>query len=185
MSNTVVYSFHSTTLCNFYSHIKCCSHPVISPLPRYPPHLTPLSLLRHFLPLLQDVSDRLCIHHPRLYIPGQQNLLFNKKTFVVGLFQGVFVSLVVFFSMYFVFQEGVDSSGKSADSLYFVGGAASGAIVFVVNLQVSAELVLENEMCVCQNEKRVPDKWQARQAIIARAMKRKEQNRKRPILSVE
>ena len=33
---------------------------------------------------------------------------------------------------------------------------------------------------VCQTEKRVPDEWQARQAKIASAMKRKVQNRKRP-----
>ena len=40
-------------------------------------------------------------------------------------------------------------------------------------------------VCVCQNEKRVPDEWQARQAKITSAMKRKVQNRKRPISSVE
>ena len=40
-------------------------------------------------------------------------------------------------------------------------------------------------VCVCPNEKRVPDEWQARQAKIASAMKRKVQDRKRPISSVE
>ena len=39
--------------------------------------------------------------------------------------------------------------------------------------------------CVCQNEQSVPDEWQARKAKIASAMKRKVQNRKRPISSVE
>ena len=41
-------------------------------------------------------------------------------------------------------------------------------------------------VCVCvKMKKRVPDEWQAPQAKIASAMKRKVQNRKRPISSVE
>ena len=36
-------------------------------------------------------------------------------------------------------------------------------------------------VCVCQNEKKVPDKWQARQVKIVSARKRKVQNWKRPI----
>ena len=41
-------------------------------------------------------------------------------------------------------------------------------------------------VCVCvKMKKRVPDEWQALQAKIANAMKRKVQKRKRPISSVE
>eukprot|EP00117_Sycon_ciliatum_P050276 scpid17443/ scgid35512/ Probable phospholipid-transporting ATPase ID; ATPase class I type 8B member 2 len=87
----------------------------------------------------QDVSEMLCLRYPRLYIPGQQNLLFNRTVFFRSLFRGIFVSTVVYFVTHLSFEEAVEADGKQADSLYVFGTAASGLLVMVVNVQVSLD----------------------------------------------
>ncbi|XP_065194821.1 phospholipid-transporting ATPase ID-like [Sycon ciliatum] len=87
----------------------------------------------------QDVDDKLCLKHPRLYIPGQQNLLFNRKTFVIGILKGIYVSIVIFFTIYAAFEEGIDSDGLDAASLFYIGACGSGILVIIVNLQIALD----------------------------------------------
>lgn len=73
-----------------------------------------------------------------MYVPGQQNILFNKKIFVISLFQGVCTSLALFFIPYLAFYIGaVDSNGITLDNLEFLGTIVAFTLVIAVNLQVN------------------------------------------------
>ena len=78
----------------------------------------------------------MCLRYPRLYIPGQQNLLFNTVTFFKSLLRGIYVSIVVYFVTHLGFSEVADQDGIAVDALYVFGSAASGILVLIVNFQV-------------------------------------------------
>lgn len=48
----------------------------------------------------QDVNDKNSILYPRLYTPGLQNLLFNKREFLRSSLMGFFASAVLFLIPY-------------------------------------------------------------------------------------
>ncbi len=48
----------------------------------------------------QDVNDRNSILYPRLYTPGLQNLLFNKREFLRSALMGFFASAILFLIPY-------------------------------------------------------------------------------------
>lgn len=48
----------------------------------------------------QDVNDKNSIVYPRLYTPGLQNLLFNKREFLRSALMGFFASAVLFLIPY-------------------------------------------------------------------------------------
>lgn len=45
----------------------------------------------------QDVDDKNSLQYPQLYTPGQKNLFFNKKQFLLSALHGFFASAVLFF----------------------------------------------------------------------------------------
>uniref|UniRef100_A0A672Z2Z7 Phospholipid-transporting ATPase n=1 Tax=Sphaeramia orbicularis TaxID=375764 RepID=A0A672Z2Z7_9TELE len=51
----------------------------------------------------QDVPDQRSLEYPKLYEPGQLNLLFNKREFFICITQGIYTSVVLFFVPYAVF----------------------------------------------------------------------------------
>ena len=52
----------------------------------------------------QDVNDKNSLMYPKLYAPGLQNLLFNKKEFCWSAIHGFFASCVLFLVPYGKFK---------------------------------------------------------------------------------
>uniref|UniRef100_A0A672Z234 Phospholipid-transporting ATPase n=1 Tax=Sphaeramia orbicularis TaxID=375764 RepID=A0A672Z234_9TELE len=62
----------------------------------------------------QDVPDQRSLEYPKLYEPGQLNLLFNKREFFICITQGIYTSVVLFFVPYAVL-----SNATQTVSFYF------------------------------------------------------------------
>ncbi|XP_022781845.1 phospholipid-transporting ATPase ID-like [Stylophora pistillata] len=91
-----------------------------------------------FLAVLdQDVSDNGCSKYPLLYIPGQTNLLFNKKIFFLSLLYGALTSLAIFFLSYGAFRDEIVKDGLETSSVYFFGTVVAAILVVVVNIEIS------------------------------------------------
>uniref|UniRef100_A0A672Z0E0 Phospholipid-transporting ATPase n=1 Tax=Sphaeramia orbicularis TaxID=375764 RepID=A0A672Z0E0_9TELE len=59
----------------------------------------------------QDVPDQRSLEYPKLYEPGQLNLLFNKREFFICITQGIYTSVVLFFVPYAVLSNATQSTG--------------------------------------------------------------------------
>lgn len=82
---------------------------------------------------LQDVPEHRSLEYPKLYEPGQLNLLFNKREFFICIAQGIFASTVMFFIPYGVFSDNT----HLADYQSFAVTVAT-SLVIVVSVQVRA-----------------------------------------------
>ncbi|KAF4792715.1 ATPase phospholipid transporting 8B1 [Turdus rufiventris] len=103
--------------------------------------ITLYNVLYSTLPILlvglfdQDVSDKLSLRFPRLYVLGQRDLLFNYKKFFISLLHGAVTSLIIFFIVYGAYLKSMGQDGEApADYQSFAVTAAS-SLVFVVNFQ--------------------------------------------------
>lgn len=71
-----------------------------------PMYISVYNLFYTSLPVLavgvfdQDVNDKNSLMYPKLYTPGHQNLLFNKKEFCWSALHGFFASCVIFLVPY-------------------------------------------------------------------------------------
>lgn len=95
----------------------------------------------------QDVDDATCLRYPKLYVPGQQNRLFNVKVFLLSLWNGVLVACALYFFMYGAFNAIVDGDGKDGASLNVFQTVLAGTLVIVVNLQVRQILSIVWSCC--------------------------------------
>lgn len=84
----------------------------------------------------QDVNDKLSLKFPKLYLPGQQRLLFNYKNFFISLFHGIFVSLIIFFIPYGAFLQTMGQDGEAPSDYQSLAVITASSLVFAVNLQV-------------------------------------------------
>ena len=85
-----------------------------------------------------------CIKYPKLYILGQQNVQFNPPIFLRSLLKGIFHAIVIFFVlMGCYYQNFYSGDGYEVDYQSF-GYIASGALTFIVTLQVPTFV-----LCVC------------------------------------
>ncbi|RMB92545.1 hypothetical protein DUI87_31045 [Hirundo rustica rustica] len=103
--------------------------------------ITLYNVLYSSLPVLlvglldQDVSDKLSLRFPRLYVLGQRDLLFNYKKFFLSLLHGAVTSLIIFFIPYGAYLKSMGQDGEApADYQSFAVTAAS-SLIFVVNFQ--------------------------------------------------
>jgi len=87
----------------------------------------------------QDVNDKNCLLYPKLYIPGQKNILFNNTRFVMKLLHGTLTSLAVYFIAYGIFFGAVDSDGLDHGSLEFLAVVVGGVLVIIVNIQMALD----------------------------------------------
>uniref|UniRef100_A0A672HUM7 Phospholipid-transporting ATPase n=1 Tax=Salarias fasciatus TaxID=181472 RepID=A0A672HUM7_SALFA len=87
----------------------------------------------------QDVNDRLSLKFPKLYLPGQQGLLFNYKNFFISLFHGIFVSLIIFFIPYGAFLQTMGQDGEAPSDYQSFAVVTASSLIFVVNLQISLD----------------------------------------------
>ncbi|XP_032239636.2 phospholipid-transporting ATPase ID isoform X2 [Nematostella vectensis] len=86
----------------------------------------------------QDVNHENCIRYPKLYVPGQQNIMFNKRVFAYSLFYGSLTSLWLYFLAYGVLGfVTIDSVGRDTSNLKFFGTAVAATLVVVVNVEIS------------------------------------------------
>ncbi|KAM4707627.1 phospholipid-transporting ATPase IC-like isoform 1-T2 [Discoglossus pictus] len=87
----------------------------------------------------QDVSDKLSLRFPRLYIPGQKDLLFNYKKFFLSLFHGIISSLVIFFIPYGAFLLTMGQDGEAPSDYQSFAVTAATALIITVNLQIGLD----------------------------------------------
>uniref|UniRef100_A0A803VGK0 Phospholipid-transporting ATPase n=1 Tax=Ficedula albicollis TaxID=59894 RepID=A0A803VGK0_FICAL len=107
--------------------------------------ITLYNVLYSSLPVLlvglfdQDVSDKLSLRFPRLYVLGQRDLLFNYKKFFLSLLHGAVTSLIIFFIPYGAYLKSMGQDGEApADYQSFAVTAAS-SLIFVVNFQIGLD----------------------------------------------
>ncbi|XP_062821097.1 phospholipid-transporting ATPase ID isoform X2 [Anolis carolinensis] len=82
----------------------------------------------------QDVPEQRSLEYPKLYEPGQLNLLFNKREFFICIAQGIFTSVFMFFLPYGVFAD----DDLLADYQSFAVTVAT-ALVIVVSVQIGLD----------------------------------------------
>ncbi|KAM8962280.1 LOW QUALITY PROTEIN: phospholipid-transporting ATPase IC [Pelodytes ibericus] len=87
----------------------------------------------------QDVSDKLSLRFPRLYIPGQQDLLFNYKKFFLSLFHGIITSLIIFFIPYGAFLLTMGQDGEAPSDYQSFAVTTATALVITVNFQIGLD----------------------------------------------
>lgn len=90
-----------------------------------------------FCSIIKDVSDKLSLRFPRLYVLGQKDLLFNYKKFFRSLLHGAITSLVIFFIPYGAFLHTMGQDGEAPSDYQSFAVTAATSLVFVVNLQAS------------------------------------------------
>uniref|UniRef100_A0A6I8NC73 Phospholipid-transporting ATPase n=1 Tax=Ornithorhynchus anatinus TaxID=9258 RepID=A0A6I8NC73_ORNAN len=84
----------------------------------------------------QDVSEQSSVDYPKLYEPGQLNLLFNKRKFFICVAHGVYTSLALFFIPYCTFCDTVGSDGRHITDYQSFAVTVATSLVIVVNMQI-------------------------------------------------
>ncbi|KAI1904865.1 hypothetical protein AGOR_G00010070 [Albula goreensis] len=87
----------------------------------------------------QDVNDKLSLRFPKLYLPGQQGLLFNYKNFFISLFHGIFTSLIIFFIPYGAFLQTMGQDGEAPSDYQSFAVVTASSLIITVNLQISLD----------------------------------------------
>ncbi|CAG11883.1 unnamed protein product, partial [Tetraodon nigroviridis] len=87
----------------------------------------------------KDVSDQKSLEYPKLYEPGQLNLLFNKREFFICIAQGIYTSLVLFFVPYAILSEATQSTGVPLADYQTFAVTTATALVIVVNVQIALD----------------------------------------------
>ncbi|NXG50864.1 AT8B1 ATPase, partial [Psilopogon haemacephalus] len=114
--------------------------------------ITLYNVLYSSLPVLlvglldQDVSDKLSLRFPRLYVLGQKDLLFNYQKFFLSLLHGAVTSLVIFFIPYGAYLKSMGQDGEAPSDYQSFAVTAASSLIFVVNLQATS---LGQQACAC------------------------------------
>ncbi|KAM9250429.1 phospholipid-transporting ATPase ID-like [Cariama cristata] len=87
----------------------------------------------------QDVDDRWSMLFPQLYVPGQQNLYFNKIVFVKCMLQGIYSSLILFFIPYGAMYNAMRSDGKAIADYQSFALMAQTCLLIVVSVQIGLD----------------------------------------------
>ncbi|XP_010286871.1 PREDICTED: phospholipid-transporting ATPase FetA-like, partial [Phaethon lepturus] len=87
----------------------------------------------------QDVDDRWSMLFPQLYVPGQQNLYFNKMVFIKCMLQGIYSSLILFFIPYGAMYNTVRSDGKAIADYQSFALMAQTCLLIVVSVQIGLD----------------------------------------------
>lgn len=90
-----------------------------------------------FFLFIKDVSDKLSLRFPRLYVLGQRDLLFNYKKFFVSLLHGAVTSLIIFFILYGAYLKSMGQDGEAPTDYQSFAVTAASSLIFVVNFQAS------------------------------------------------
>ncbi|XP_058026472.1 phospholipid-transporting ATPase IC isoform X2 [Ahaetulla prasina] len=107
--------------------------------------ITLYNVLYSSLPVLlvglldQDVSDKLSIRFPNLYMLGQKDLLFNYKKFFLSLLHGVITSLIIFFIPYGAYLQTMGQDGEAPSDYQSFAVTASSSLIIAVNFQIGMD----------------------------------------------
>jgi len=90
----------------------------------------------------QDVSPRLSMEFPKLYMAGPQNRYFSYKGFIFDLLRGTFHSILMFFGLILSVRlaGNCGADGRDQVDLSSFGVQLSFACVVIVNLQLALEI---------------------------------------------
>lgn len=107
--------------------------------------ITLYNVLYSSLPVLlmglldQDVSDKLSLQFPGLYVVGQRDTLFNYRKFFVSLLHGVLTSLVLFFIPLGAYLQTVGQDGEAPSDYQSFAVTVASALVMTVNFQIGLD----------------------------------------------
>uniref|UniRef100_A0A663NC57 Phospholipid-transporting ATPase n=1 Tax=Athene cunicularia TaxID=194338 RepID=A0A663NC57_ATHCN len=107
--------------------------------------ITLYNVLYSSLPVLlvglldQDVSDKLSLRFPRLYVLGQKDLLFNYEKFFLSLLHGAITSLIIFFIPYGAYLKTMGQDGEAPSDYQSFAVTAASSLIFVVNFQIGLD----------------------------------------------
>ncbi|XP_068785081.1 phospholipid-transporting ATPase IC-like isoform X3 [Struthio camelus] len=87
----------------------------------------------------QDVSDRLSLRFPGLYVLGQKDLLFNYRKFFVSLIHGIVTSLIIFFIPYGAYLKTMGQDGEAPSDYQSFAVTTASSLIFVVNFQIGLD----------------------------------------------
>ncbi|XP_063495442.1 phospholipid-transporting ATPase IC isoform X2 [Symphalangus syndactylus] len=87
----------------------------------------------------QDVSDKLSLRFPGLYIVGQRDLLFNYKRFCVSLLHGVLTSMILFFIPLGAYLQTVGQDGEAPSDYQSFAVTIASALAITVNFQIGLD----------------------------------------------
>uniref|UniRef100_A0A9J8BU11 Phospholipid-transporting ATPase n=1 Tax=Cyprinus carpio carpio TaxID=630221 RepID=A0A9J8BU11_CYPCA len=87
----------------------------------------------------QDVPEQRSLEYPKLYEPGQLNLLFNKREFFICIAQGIYTSVVLFFIPYGVLSHATQSNGVPLADYQTFAVTTATALVIVVSVQIALD----------------------------------------------
>ncbi|KAG5835133.1 hypothetical protein ANANG_G00268910 [Anguilla anguilla] len=108
-------------------------------------YITLYNLVYTALPVLgmslfdQDVNDRWSFQYPQLYIPGQLNMYFSKKAFLICLLHGWYSSVVLFFIPYGAIQDTVRDDGRDIADYQSFALLAQTCLLVVVCIQLGLD----------------------------------------------
>ncbi|XP_043744731.1 phospholipid-transporting ATPase IC isoform X1 [Cervus elaphus] len=107
--------------------------------------ITLYNVLYSSLPVLlmglldQDVSDKLSLRFPGLYVVGQRDLLFNYRRFFVSLLHGALTSLVLFFIPYGAYTQTMGQDGEAPSDYQSFAVTIASALIITVNFQIGLD----------------------------------------------
>uniref|UniRef100_A0A452TH22 Phospholipid-transporting ATPase n=1 Tax=Ursus maritimus TaxID=29073 RepID=A0A452TH22_URSMA len=107
--------------------------------------ITLYNVLYSSLPVLlmglldQDVSDKLSLRFPALYIVGQRDLLFNYKKFFVSLVHGILTSMILFFIPLGAYLQTVGQDGEAPSDYQSFAVTIASALIITVNFQIGLD----------------------------------------------
>ncbi|XP_074211258.1 phospholipid-transporting ATPase IC isoform X2 [Camelus bactrianus] len=87
----------------------------------------------------QDVSDKLSLRFPGLYVVGQRDLLFNYRRFFVSLLHGVLTSMILFFIPLGAYLQTVGQDGEAPSDYQSFAVTIASALIITVNFQIGLD----------------------------------------------
>ncbi|XP_061451009.1 probable phospholipid-transporting ATPase IM isoform X2 [Rhineura floridana] len=87
----------------------------------------------------QDVDEQNCLNFPKLYEPGQLNLLFNKRRFFICIAHGIYTSVVLFFIPYGAFYDAVGEDGNHIADYQSFAVTIATSLIIVVSVQIALD----------------------------------------------
>ncbi|XP_023245345.1 phospholipid-transporting ATPase ID [Copidosoma floridanum] len=145
MSKFLRYFFYKNfafTLCHIWFAFFCgfSAQTVFDPM-----YISVYNLFYTSLPVLavgvfdQDVNDKNSLLYPKLYTPGLENLLFNRKEFFMSAVHGLFASCVIFLVPYGAYRDGVSPRGYILSDHMLFGSVVATVLVIVVTAQIALD----------------------------------------------
>ncbi|XP_032070253.1 phospholipid-transporting ATPase ID [Thamnophis elegans] len=87
----------------------------------------------------QDVDDRWSLQFPQLYVPGQQNLYFNKREFAKCILYSIYSSLVLFLVPYGTIFDSMRNDGKDVSDYQSFALMVQTCLLIVVSVQMGLD----------------------------------------------